>query len=144
MKKIAYKNYMKFDILSKVSNVEVVCSAVGTFATQLSFTEDEIYEIKTSVREAICNCILHAYNNNEGIITITTGIVGDNILEIIIKDKGIGIENIKQAREPLYTTAKEKGCSGLGFTVMECFMTNVRVYSTSCKGTTVRMKKKIV
>lgn len=134
-------NSFKLVIPSKSSNESFARVTVAAFAAQLDPTLDEISDIKTSVSEAVTNCNVHAYPNSIGLIYITGEISGDTV-KIKVRDKGCGIENIKQAREPLFTTGGEER-AGLGFAVMESMMDSVRVTSKLGKGTTVTMKKRI-
>lgn len=134
-------NNFRLIIPSKSSNESFARVTVAAFAAQLDPTLEEISDIKTSVSEAVTNCNVHAYSNNIGLIYITAEIVDDTI-KIKIRDRGCGIENVKQAREPLFTTGGEER-AGLGFAVMESMMDSVRVTSKLGKGTTVIMKKKI-
>lgn len=134
-------NSFKLVIPSKSSNESFARVTVAAFAAQLDPTLDEISDIKTSVSEAVTNCNVHAYPNSIGLIYITGEISGDTV-KIKVRDKGCGIENIKQAREPLFTTGGEER-AGLGFAVMESMMDSVRVSSKLGKGTTVTMKKRI-
>ena len=144
MQKGKCQNYMSLKVLSKAENLETVCLAVRNFARKLNFSEAGSSDIETSVAEAVQNCILHAYKNEEGYITVIARILNGMTLEILVKDEGVGIANVERAREPLYTTGdKNSNCTGLGFTVMECFMTSVKVCSTLGKGTTVRMRRSI-
>lgn len=134
-------NSFKLVIPSKSSNESFARVTVAAFAAQLDPTLDEISDIKTSVSEAVTNCNVHAYPNSIGLIYISAEIK-DNTVKIKIRDKGCGIENVKQAREPLFTTGGEER-AGLGFAVMESMMDSVRVSSKVGKGTTVTMKKRI-
>ena len=104
----------------------------------------ELGEIKTAVSEAVTNCIVHAYRGMLGKVEITARHLDGNVLYIKIRDNGCGIADIKQAMEPLYTSAPEEERAGLGFAVMESFMDKVSVRSTEGKGTTVIMKRKIL
>jgi len=136
-----YKNYMKIEFDSKSQNEAFARVVVAAFASQLDPTIEEITDIKTAVSEAVTNAIIHGYENNTGMVTVTCTI-NDSNLEIIIEDKGHGIDNVEQAREPLFTSKPQLERSGMGFTVMETFMDEVEVYSELEKGTTIRMVKK--
>lgn len=136
-----YKNYMKIEFDSKSQNEAFARVVVAAFASQLDPTIEEITDIKTAVSEAVTNAIIHGYENNMGMVTVTCRIDG-NQLEIIIEDEGQGIDNVEQAREPLFTSKPQLERSGMGFTVMETFMDEVEVYSELEKGTTIRMVKK--
>ena len=103
-------------------------------------TAEKLTELKTAVSEAVTNAIIHAYPEENGYVTMTCIRDGD-IIEVIVSDEGCGIENIKKAMEPLYTSSPETERSGMGFTVMEAFTDGVVVESTVGGGTTVKMKK---
>ncbi len=138
-----YENQMVLEFPSKSVNEGFARSAVASFAAQLDPTLDELGDIKTAVSEAVTNCIVHAYPNSIGKITVRCRILKNNVLDILIKDKGAGIEDIDQARMPMYTTGGEER-SGMGFTIMESFMHQLKVSSKIGKGTTVHMKRKIL
>ena len=127
---------------SKSENESFARVAVAAFCTRLDPTLEEITDIKTAVSEAVTNCIVHGYEGGKGKIYINVNITG-NTAEVIVKDNGIGIENIEKAMEPLYTTKPEQERSGLGFSFMEAFMDELEVSSARNKGTTVIMRKKI-
>ena len=116
--------------------------AVAAFCTRLDPTLEEITDIKSAVSEAVTNCIVHGYEGGKGKIYINVNITG-NTAEVIVKDNGIGIENIEKAMEPMYTTKPEQERSGMGFSFMEAFMDELEVSSARNKGTTVIMRKKI-
>ena len=103
---------------------------------------DELGDIKTAVSEAVTNCIVHAYPDGLGIIALRCRILKDNILDIVIKDKGVGIPDLEQARRPMFTTGGSER-SGMGFTIMETFMTSFTVSSEPGKGTTIHMRRKL-
>ena len=105
-------------------------------------TLEELGDIRTAVSEAVTNCIVHAYPNELGIITLRCRILKDNVLDIVVKDKGIGIADIEQAKRPMYTTGGSDR-SGMGFTIMESFMTSFELTSQQGKGTTVHMRRKL-
>lgn len=136
------KDTMKMEILSRPENESFVRAAVAAFVIRLNPTLDEINDIKTAVSEAVTNCVVHGYSNGEGIIGVEVSIEDDNV-DIKIEDFGAGIDNIEQAKEPLFTTKPDEERSGMGFTFMELFMDNLRVESDCGKGTTVHMSKKI-
>lgn len=136
-----YKNYMKIEFDSKSQNEAFARVVVAAFASQLDPTIEEIADIKTAVSEAVTNAIIHGYEDSMGLVFVTCKING-NRLEIIVEDNGCGIDNIEQAREPLFTSKPELERSGMGFTVMETFMDEVKVYSELKKGTTIKMVKK--
>ena len=137
-----FENYMILEFPSKSSNEAFARSAVACFAAQMDPTLEELGDIKTAVSEAVTNCIVHAYPDGFGTIVLRCRILKDNVLDIVVKDKGVGITDLDQARRPMYTT----GCtdrSGMGFTIMESFMTSFSVSSTPGEGTTVHMRRKL-
>lgn len=137
-----FENYMTLTFPSKSSNEGFARAAVACFATQLDPTLDELGDIRTAVSEAVTNCIVHAYPDALGIITLRCRILKDNTLDIVIKDSGVGIQNLEQARQPMFTTGGTDR-SGMGFTIMESFMTTFSVNSVPGKGTTVHMRRKL-
>ena len=136
-------NEMKLKIPGKSVNEGFARSAVAAFAAQLDPTVAEIADIKTAVSEAVTNCIVHAYRDTIGTIYIEARVLENRVFMIKIKDRGCGIADVKQAMEPLFTTAPGEERAGLGFSVMESFMDNVTVRSTLGKGTVVTLTKKI-
>ena len=137
-----FGNYMILEFPSKSSNEAFARSAVACFAAQMDPTLEELGDIRTAVSEAVTNCIVHAYPDELGNITLRCRILKDNTLDIVIKDKGVGIADLEQARRPSFTTGGMDR-SGMGFTIMESFMTSVQVNSQTGKGTTVHMRRKI-
>ena len=137
-----FENYMILDFPSKSSNESFARSAVACFAAQMDPTLEELGDIRTAVSEAVTNCIVHAYPNGLGIITLRCRILKDNVLDIVIKDKGVGIGDLEQARKPMFTTGGSYR-SGMGFTIMESFMTSFSVTSQPGKGTTVHMRRRL-
>ncbi len=137
-----FENYMVLDFPSKSCNESFARAAVACFAAQLDPTMEELGDIRTAVSEAVTNCIVHAYPDDLGIITVRCRILKGNILDIVIKDRGIGITDLEQARKPMFTTGGSER-SGMGFTIMESFMTSFTVTSESGKGTCVHMRRKI-
>lgn len=135
-----YENKMQLEFLSKSNNEAFARTTVAAFAAQLDPTIDELADIKTAVSEAVTNCIIHGYENNEGIITIICKLTGKTI-EIEITDKGKGIANIEEARKPLYTSKPDLERSGMGFTIMENFMDEMKIESILDIGTKITMKK---
>ena len=136
------KNEMKMEFLSKSANEAFARIAVASFASQLDPTIEEIADIKTSVSEAVTNSIIHGYANSEGIVKVKARLYDDEI-EIEVSDNGAGIENVKEAREPLFTTKGNLERSGMGFTIMENFMDELSVESIVGLGTKIVMSKKI-
>ena len=137
-----FENYMLLEFPSKSVNEGFARSAVACFASQLDPTLEELGDIKTAVSEAVTNCIVHAYPKDVGIITVRCRILKESILDIVIKDRGIGIDDIEKARQPMYTTGGNDR-SGMGFTIMETFMTSFSVKSVPGKGTTIHMRRKL-
>jgi len=137
-----FDNYMILDFPSKSSNEAFARSAVACFAAQMDPTIEELGDIRTAVSEAVTNCIVHAYPNGLGTISLRCRMLKDNILDIVIKDRGIGIADIDQARRPAYTTGGSER-SGMGFTIMESFMTDLEITSKPGKGTTVHMRRRL-
>ena len=137
------ENYVTLEFLSRSSNEGFARVAAAGFAAQLDPTLDELGDIKTAVSEAVTNAIVHAYPDQLGKVVMKLKILKGGMLEITIRDWGRGIENVEQARRPMYTTGGSER-SGMGFTIMESFMTELRVTSTPGKGTTVHMKRRIV
>lgn len=137
------QNEMKLTFQSNSVNEAFARSAVASFFTQLDPTLDELTDIKTAVSEAVTNCIVHAYRDTIGPIVITARVLEGGTAYIKIKDRGCGIEDVKKAMEPMFTTAPEEERAGLGFAVMESFMDSLHVNSKPGKGTTVLLRKKL-
>ena len=137
-----FDNFMILEFPSRSSNEAFARSAVACFAAQMDPTLEELGDIRTAVSEAVTNCIVHAYPNELGVITLRCRILKDNVLDIVINDKGVGISDIEQAMRPMFTTGGSDR-SGMGFTIMESFMTNFELTSQPGKGTTVHMRRKI-
>ena len=137
-----FDNYMILEFPSRSSNEAFARSAVACFAAQMDPTLEELGDIKTAVSEAVTNCIVHAYPDNFGIITLRCRILKDNMLDVVIKDKGVGIADLEKARTPAFTTGGSER-SGMGLTIMESFMTTFEISSHPGKGTTVHMRRKI-
>ncbi len=137
-----FENYMILEFPSKSANESFARAAVACFAAQMDPTLEELGDIRTAVSEAVTNCIVHAYPDGLGMITLRCRILKGNVLDIVIKDKGVGIENLEQARKPMFTTGGSER-SGMGFTIMESFMTSFTVVSAPGKGTSVHMRRKL-
>ena len=133
-------NQMTLRFPSRSANEGFARSAAAAFIAQLDPTVEQVYDIKTAVSEAVTNAIVHGYRDRLGIITMTVRLYAPAAVEIIIADKGCGIENIRQAREPMFTTGGAER-SGMGFTIMESFMDGITVRSKPGKGTTVTLRK---
>ncbi len=135
-------NEMTLQFVSRSINEGFARTAVAAFVAQLDPTLDELNDIKTSVSEAVTNCIVHGYPNALGDITLRARLLEGGKLELVIKDKGIGIADVPTARKPLFTTGGAER-SGMGFTIMESFMDTLRVKSTPGKGTTLTMSRRL-
>lgn len=138
--KSLYENEMKLEFLSKSNNEAFARITVAAFASQLDPTIEELADIKTAVSEAVTNAIIHGYEDNEGIVKVEAKLFA-NTIQIEISDSGKGIENIDMAKEPLYTSKPDLERSGMGFTIMESFMDEVKIESVLGLGTKVTMKK---
>ena len=136
------ENYVTLEFLSRSSNEGFARVAAAGFAAQLDPTLDELGGIKTAVSEAVTNAIVHGYPDQLGKIVMKLKLLENNTIEITVRDWGKGIEDIQQARQPLFTTGGEER-SGMGFTIMESFMDRLTVKSTSGRGTTVTMRRRI-
>ena len=137
-----FENYMVLQFPSKSCNEAFARSAVACFAAQLDPTIEELGDIKTAVSEAVTNAIVHAYPDELGTVTVRCRILKDNVLDIVVKDKGIGITDIEQAKRPMFTTGGTDR-SGMGFTIMESFMSAFELTSTPGQGTTVQMRRRL-
>ena len=137
-----FSNYMILEFPSKSCNEAFARSAVACFAAQMDPTLEELGDIRTAVSEAVTNCIVHAYPKELGLIMLRCRILKDNTLDIVIKNRGVGIPDIEQAMRPTFTTGGSDR-SGMGFTIMESFMTTFEVTSAAGKGTTVHMRRKL-
>ena len=136
------ENHVTLDFPSRSANEGFARTAAACFAAQLDPTLEEVNDIKTAVSEAVTNAIVHAYPDTLGKISMRLRIREDHSLEIVIKDWGVGIDDVERARTPLFTTGGEER-AGMGFTIMESFMDTLRVRSTPGKGTTVTMRRAI-
>ena len=137
-----FDNYMILEFPSRSCNEAFARSAVACFAAQMDPTMEELGDIRTAVSEAVTNCIVHAYPDAYGTIMLRCRILKDNVLDIVVKDKGVGIPDTEAARRPMFTTGGADR-SGMGFTIMESFMTNLEITSQPGKGTTVHMRRKL-
>ncbi|MGM9606437.1 MAG: anti-sigma F factor [Oscillospiraceae bacterium] len=135
-------NQATVQFLSRSSNEGFARTAAACFAAQLDPTLDEINDLKTAVSEAVTNAIVHAYPDTLGKVTMVMKLFEDNTVEIAVKDRGVGIADLEQARAPLYTTGGAER-AGMGFTIMESFTDGMKVRSAPGKGTTVVLSKKI-
>jgi len=136
-------NFMSLRFAARSENESFARVAVAAFVSQLDPTLEEITDIKTVISEAVTNAIIHGYENDPaGEIAIEARIEGDTVV-ISVEDSGRGIEDVEQARQPLYTSKPELERSGMGFTIMENFMDRVEIESSPGKGTKVTMTKRI-
>lgn len=134
------ENKFKLSFPSKSINESFARMAVSAFCMQFDPTIEQVNDIKTAVSEAVTNCVVHAYPDQIGTIYITADIK-ENALIISVKDKGVGISDVKKAMEPMFTTDTQNERAGLGFAVMQAFMDKVKVFSNPGKGTRVVMTK---
>lgn len=137
-----FENSMCLEFPSKSCNEAFARSVVACFAAQMDPTLEELADIRTAVSEAVTNCIVHAYPKGLGLIYLRCRILKDNVLDIQIKDKGVGIADLEKARTPMFTTGGADR-SGMGFTIMESFMTSCSVASKPGVGTTVHMRRRL-
>lgn len=137
------ENEMRLILPAKSVNEGMARAAVAAFCAQLDPTAIELADLKCAVSEAVTNCIVHAYRETDGEIDIDVKLCEGRLVAVSIRDKGCGIENVKAARAPLFTTDAEGERSGMGFTVMENFCDEVRVSSRVGKGTTVVLLKRL-
>ena len=137
------KNTMKISFLSLSRNETFARTVIAAFCLPLDPSLSELNEIKTAVSEAVTNAVVHGYPDCAGEIVMSAE-TQDNKIHIEISDKGVGIENLKEAMEPFYTTKPDEERSGMGFTVIQTFMEDVKIISEVNKGTTVIMNKTIV
>ena len=137
-----FENYMTLEFPSRSSNEAFARSAVACFAAQLDPTMEELGDIRTAVSEAVTNAIVHGYPNELGMVSLRCRILKGNTLDIVVKDKGVGIPDIDQARRPMFTTGGTYR-SGMGFTILESFMTDLDITSEPGRGTTVHMRRKL-
>lgn len=137
------KNEMQLQFSALSQNESFARVAVAAFVAQLDPTLDEITEIKTVVSEAVTNAIIHGYENQEdGMIYLRVKING-NVVEMEIRDEGVGIPNVDEAKQPLFTTKPELERSGMGFTIMENFTDEMIVESKPKEGTVVKLRKQL-
>lgn len=139
---IQVENYVRLQFPSQSMNESFARVAVASFVTQLDPTLEELTELKTAVSEAVTNAIIHGYENSYGEVRIECAIF-DNTVEIVIEDDGIGIPDIDQARQPLFTSRPELERSGMGMTIMETFVDEMMVQSQPGSGTRVTLIKTI-
>lgn len=135
-------NEVTMDFPSQSRNESFARSAAACFAAQMDPTLNELEDIKTAVSEAVTNAIVHAYPDTLGRVSVKARVLDGDVLEIVVRDWGRGIEDVERARQPLYTTGGEER-SGMGFTIMESFMDRLTIRSEENKGTRVTMRRRI-
>ena len=135
-------NYIKLEFPARSVNEAFARAAAAAFAAQMDPTLEELGDIKTAVSEAVTNAIVHAYPETVGVVQMRLRVLDGNVLEIMVRDRGRGIPDVKQAMEPMFSTGGEER-SGMGFTIMGSFMDGLRVRSAVGRGTTVTMQKRI-
>lgn len=135
-------NYIKLEFPARAVNEGFARVAVAAFVSQLDPTLTELGDLKTAVSEAVTNAVVHAYPDSLGVIQLRARILPGGELELVVKDKGVGIPDVERARTPLYTTGGEER-SGMGFTIMEGFTDRLRVRSAPGRGTTVTMRRRL-
>ncbi len=136
-------NQVKFTFLSRSVNEGFARAALAAFLAQADPTVPQLADIKTAVSEAVTNCIVHAYPDAVGLVTLTAALYENGLVRITVTDRGIGIPDVDKAMEPLYTTGNPDERAGLGFAVMQSFMDKVKVSSTPGRGTRVTMAKRL-
>lgn len=136
-------NQVKITFASRSVNEGFARAALAAFLVQLDPTVPQLADLKTAVSEAVTNCIVHAYPDSIGPVTMTAGLYEGGLVRITISDRGVGIEDVQTAMEPMYTTGDPSERAGLGFAVMQSFMDKVRVSSTPGKGTRVTLTKRL-
>ena len=137
-----YRNSMRVEFPNNSDNERFARSVAAAFVLELDPTVDQLSEIKTAVSEAVTNAIIHGYDGTDGIVTME-GNIYDDTVEFRISDNGVGIPDIRRAREPLFTGKPEMERSGMGFTIMETFMDAMEVESEVGKGTKITLSKQI-
>lgn len=138
------KNEMKLSFSARSENESFARVAVAAFVSKLNLTLDELEEIKTAVSEAVTNAIIHGYEEDPSKQVFITARYDEDEIEIVVEDQGVGIENVDEARQPLFTTKPELERSGMGFTIMENFMDSIEIATGKQRGTRVTLKKNLV
>jgi stage II sporulation protein AB (anti-sigma F factor) len=132
---------MSISFAAVPENVSFARVVVAAFVSQVDPTMQELTDLQTVVSEAVTNAIVHGYDNNpDGVVTITAKLIGQAV-ELTVEDRGVGIENLEKAREPLYTTKPDKEHTGMGFTIMENFVNDIQIETALGKGTKIRFVK---
>lgn len=138
------KNYMRIEFSARSENEAFARVAVASFVSKLNLTLDELEEIKTAVSEAVTNAIIHGYEENEDQLVTIVSSYDEESIEILIEDQGTGIDNLDEARQPLFTTKPELERSGMGFTIMENFMDSIEIVTGKNIGTRIILRKNLV
>lgn len=136
------ENELTMEFTSRSCNEAFARAAVGAFIAPMDPNLEELSDIKTAVSEAVTNCIVHAYPGGDGTITLACRVYADRNIELTVEDHGVGIPDVTAARAPLFTTGGQDR-SGMGFTIMEKFMTSLQVESALGRGTTVTMTRRL-
>lgn len=136
-------NSVKITFASRSVNESFARAAMAAFLVQLDPTVPQLADLKTAVSEAVTNCIVHAYPDSIGPVTLTAALYEGGLVRITVSDRGVGIPDIEKAMEPLFTTGNPDERAGLGFAVMQSFMDKVRVSSTPGRGTRVTMSRRL-
>lgn len=136
-------NQVKISFLSRSVNEGFARAALAAFLAQADPTVPQLADIKTAVSEAVTNCIVHAYPDGVGLITLTAALYENGLVRITVTDRGVGIPDVGKAMEPLFTTGDPDERAGLGFAVMQSFMDKIKVSSTPGRGTRVTMAKRL-
>jgi stage II sporulation protein AB (anti-sigma F factor) len=136
------ENELTMEFLSRSCNEAFARAAVGAFIAPMDPNLEELSDIKTAVSEAVTNCIVHAYPGGDGKITLTCRVYADRNIELTVEDHGVGIPDVTAARAPLFTTGGQDR-SGMGFTIMEKFMSSLQVESALGRGTTGTMTRRL-
>jgi stage II sporulation protein AB (anti-sigma F factor) len=137
------KNIVKLEFSALLSNVTFARGAISSLLLDLDLTLNVVNEIKTIVSEAVTNAIVHGYGNDSSKMVYTEFIINYDVLTIVVKDEGVGIEDVEKAKEPLFTTKLTEERAGLGFTIMEIFSDELEVISQIGEGTTIICTKKL-
>ena len=138
-----FDNYMILEFPSRSTNEAFARSAVSCFAAQMDPTLEEIGDIRTAVSEAVTNCIVHAYRDTIGKISLDAKCYDDRTVKITVTDHGVGIPDVKKAMEPLYTTCPDEDRCGMGFSIMQSFSDKISVLSKPQKGTKIVLTRKL-
>lgn len=137
------KRELKVQLEGILENQGLARAIAAAFVSEKDPTVEELTEVKTAISEAFSNACVHGYKNQGGTVWMEFSYVSEDTVMIKIIDKGVGIENVAQAMEPLYTTDTGQNRSGMGFTVMESFMDRIKVDSKVDEGTSITMVKKL-